>query len=44
LDGDGTLYGLHYAGELGQQVITGIVHYPAPILLDERRHETAIDS
>jgi hypothetical protein len=44
LDGDGALHGLHYTRELGQQVIAGIVYYPASILPDERRHEAAIGS
>jgi hypothetical protein len=44
LNGDGTLHGLHDTGELGQQIIAGIVHHPAPILPDERRHEATIGS
>jgi hypothetical protein len=44
LDDDSTLHGLYYARELGQQVVARIVHYPPPILPDERRHEAAIGS
>jgi hypothetical protein len=36
------LYGIHNAGEFRQQIVTGGVHYTAPMLRNERGHQAPI--